>query len=69
MVGKVHCDLLMRAPEGTSELVEQFQYCIMALVVVTVLEGHRAVVQSVQQCLAIRAHDSSKRVASSTSGG
>ena len=31
MVGKVHCDLLMDTPVGTSELVEQFQYCIVAL--------------------------------------
>ena len=63
--GKVHCDLLMGAPVGASELLEQLQYCIVALVVVSVLEDHRAVVQEVQQCLTIKAH--LERAASSTS--
>ena len=55
MVGEVHCDLLVGADVATGELIEEFQDCIMTLVVASALEGHRAVVEDVQQCLAIRA--------------
>ena len=33
---------------AAGELMEQFKNCVMALVVASALEGHRAVVQGVQ---------------------
>ena len=48
VVGEIHCDLLLRAGVATTELVQQFENSIVALVEAPALEGHRAVVQGVQ---------------------
>ena len=39
MVGEVHCDLLVGADVATGELIEEFQDCIMTLVVASDLHG------------------------------
>ena len=55
LVGEVHCDLFLGAGMAADELMEQFKDCVMVLIVASAPEGHRAVVQSVQQGLAIKA--------------
>ena len=55
LVGEVHCDLLLRAGMAAGELMEQFKDCVMALIVTSAQESHGAVVQGVQQGLAIKA--------------
>ena len=44
---EVHCDLLLGAGVTARELIEQFEDCIMTLVVSSTLEGNRTVVQGV----------------------
>ena len=55
LVGEVHGDLLLGAGMADDKLVQLLQNSIMPLIVPSVLEGHRTVVQHMQESLTIGA--------------